>query len=131
ISVFENGKPKWRSAEIGGHSTFLQTLDIRTEGIAGGSMIQAEHGEIVEVGPRSAHIADLDYAVYTPPDDITDPELIRVTPKPGDPEYIAVESNSGNRYALTPSGAANLLGFVQESAYASGSVEAARRGFEP
>ncbi|MFC6823677.1 hydantoinase/oxoprolinase family protein [Halopelagius fulvigenes] len=131
ISVIEKGQPKWKPAEIGNHTTFLETLDIRTEGVAGGSMIRIEDGDVVASGPRSAHIADLPYAVYADPEDITDPKLVRVRPKDGDPEYVAVETADGDRYAVTPSGAANLLGLVDEDMYASGNPEAARRAFEP
>ncbi|EMA42085.1 Hydantoinase/oxoprolinase [Halococcus hamelinensis 100A6] len=131
ISVIEKGQPKWKSAEIGGHSTFLRTLDIRTEGVAGGSMIRVEGGEVVESGPRSAHIADIPYSTFADPDDIVDPKLVRVKPKPGDSEYVAVEVENGDRYALTPSCAANLLEMLDEDAYAAGSPVAARKAFEP
>lgn len=131
ISVIERGKPKWKSAEIGGHTTFLRTLDIRTEGIAGGSMPRIVDGEVIEVGPRSAHIADLDYAVFADPEEIVDPELVWLTPKSDDPEYVAIETDDGDQYAITPSGAANVLDLVEESAYAAGSAEAARKAFEP
>lgn len=131
ISVIERGQPKWKAAEIGGHTTFLRTLDIRTEGIAGGSMIRLDGDEIAEVGPRSAHIADLPYAVYADREEIRSPSLVKVRPKPEDPEYVAVETEDGSRYALTPSGAANLLGYVGEDAYAAGNPESARRAFEP
>lgn len=131
ISVIERGQPKWKAAEIGGHTTFLRTLDIRTEGIAGGSMIRLDGDGIAEVGPRSAHIADIPYAVYADREEIRSPSLVKVRPKPEDPEYVAVETEDGSRYALTPSGAANLLGYVGEDAYAAGNPESARRAFEP
>ncbi|WP_224447089.1 hydantoinase/oxoprolinase family protein [Haloprofundus salilacus] len=131
ISVIERGKPKWKSAEIGGHTTFLRTLDIRTEGVAGGSMIRVDDGEVSGVGPRSAHIADLPYAVYAETDAIESPRLVRVRPKEDDPEYVAVETADGTRYALTPSGAANVLGLVSDDAYTAGNADAARRAFEP
>ncbi|AHG02061.1 hypothetical protein HALLA_01795 (plasmid) [Halostagnicola larsenii XH-48] len=131
ISVIEKGQPKWKSAEIGGHSTFLRTLDIRTEGVAGGSMIRVEDGEVVQSGPRSAHIADLPYAAFADPDDIKDPKLVRITPKPDDPEYVGIETADGDMYALTPSGASNLLGHLDEGDYAAGNPEAARLAFEP
>ncbi|SFL34971.1 N-methylhydantoinase A/oxoprolinase/acetone carboxylase, beta subunit [Halogranum rubrum] len=131
ISIIERGQPKWKSAEIGDHTTFLETLDIRTEGVAGGSMIRVEDGDVVASGPRSAHIADLPYAVYADPEDIVDPKLVRVHPKPDDPAYVAIETSDGTRYALTPSGASNLLGLVDDDWYAAGNPEAARRAFEP
>ncbi len=131
ISVIEKGQPKWKSAEIGGHSTFLRTLDIRTEGVAGGSMIRVENGELVQAGPRSAHIADLPYAAFAEPDDIVDPELTWITPKTGDPEYVGIETANGDVYALTPSGAANVLGLLDEDDYAAGNRAAAEAAFRP
>lgn len=131
ISVIEKGQPKWKAAEIGGHSTFLRTLDIRTEGVAGGSMIRVADGAVVEAGPRSAHIADLPYATFADPADLVDPELVWLEPVAGDPEYVAVEAADGDRYALTPSCAANLLDLVDDDAYAAGDSEAARLAFEP
>lgn len=131
ISIIEKGEPKWKPAEIGNHKTFLETLDIRTEGIAGGSMIRVEDGDIAEVGPRSAHIADLPYAVYADADSIKNPELARFRPKEGDSEYITIITEDGTQYALTPSGAANILGLVNEDMYAAGNSEAAQHAFEP
>lgn len=131
ISVIEKGQPKWKSAEIGGHSTFLRTLDIRTEGVAGGSMIRVEDGEVVQSGPRSAHIADLPYAAFADPEDIVDPELVWITPKEDDPEYVGIKTATGKVYALTPSGASNLLGLIGEDDYAAGNPRAAKKAFEP
>lgn len=131
VSIIEKGQPKWKSAEIGGHSTFLRTLDIRTEGVAGGSMIRVEDGEVVEAGPRSAHIADIPYSTFADPADILDPRLVWIEPTPDDPEYVAVETETGDRYALTPSCAANLLGMLDEDAYAAGNPEAAKKAFDP
>ncbi|WP_262177515.1 hydantoinase/oxoprolinase family protein [Haloarcula laminariae] len=131
ISVIEKGQPKWKAAEIGGHSTFLRTLDIRTEGVAGGSMIRVEDGEVVQSGPRSAHIADLPYSTFADPEDIVDPELTWITPKEGDPEYAAIEIANGEMFALTPSCASNLLGLLDDDVYAAGNPEAARKAFGP
>lgn len=132
ISVIRNGKVMVSYAEVGGHKTYLNSLDVRTVGIAGGSMVRLGEKDIEDVGPRSAHIAGLPYSVYTDPDEIIDPELIYVKPKEGDPDdYIAVKSKNGKMFAITVSCAANILGYVKPEDYAYGNTEAARKAFEP
>ena len=132
ISLIKNGRVMVDYAEVGGHRTYLRSLDVRTVGVAGGSMIRIRDGRMVDVGPRSAHIAGLEYAVFTEPENLAGAELEVFAPLPGDPaEYVAVRTASGKRYALTLSDAANLLGRVRPDDYAWGNVEAARRAWEP
>ena len=47
ISVIKNGEVMLDYAKIGNHKTFVSSLDVRTVGIAGGSMIVVEGKEIV------------------------------------------------------------------------------------
>ncbi|ETJ15577.1 N-methylhydaintoinase A, partial [human gut metagenome] len=48
------------------------------------------------VGPRSAHIAGMDYAVFTPEEEIIEPKLEFFAPKDGDPvDYVAIRLKSG------------------------------------
>ena len=125
ISAVRNGRVMVRYAQVGGHKTYLNSLDVRTLGIAGGSMIRVEHGKIAAVGPRSAHIAGLAYEVFSPV--LTAPELVLVSPCPEDaPVFAAVCSPDGRQVSLTLAGAANVLGCVPEGDYAAGSREAAR-----
>ena len=48
-------------------------------------MVRADRGGIKDVGPRSAHIAGMDYAVFTPEEEIVDPKVVFFSPKEGDP----------------------------------------------
>lgn len=132
ISVIRDGQPQVRPARVGGHRTFLNTLDVRTLGIAGGSLIRERRGEIVDVGPRSAHIAGLPYAAFADPKELIGAKLVHLRPTPEDAEdYVAVEMRDGRRLALTPTCAANLLGIIPEGAFARGDAEAARLAFSP
>ncbi|BAS27366.1 hydantoinase/oxoprolinase family protein [Limnochorda pilosa] len=132
ISLIKNGRVMVDYAEVGGHRTYLRSLDVRTVGVAGGSMIRIREGRMVEVGPRSAHIAGLAYAVFSEPEEMEGAELEVFAPLPGDPaEYVAIRAASGKRFALTLSDAANLLGLAAPGEYAHGNVEAARRAWGP
>jgi len=131
ISVIRRGKVMVRYAKVGGHDTYLSSLDVRTVGVGGGSMVRAKGGRVVAVGPRSAHIAGLDYACFAEPAALSDARLVTVTPMDGDPDdYIAVEAQGG-RYALTMTCAANALGIVPAGDYAFAGPEAARLAFAP
>ncbi len=131
ISCVKDGKVMVKYAEVGGHKTYLNSLDVRTVGIGGGSMVQIKDGKAVDIGPRSAHIAGLDYEVYSKPEQIQNPKLKTVKPTETDPEYACVECDNGIRVTLTMAGAANLAGFVRPEDYAYGNVEAARKAWKP
>ena len=131
ISCVKDGKVMIQYAEVGGHKTYLNSLDVRTVGIGGGSMVQIRNGRAVDTGPRSAHIAGLDYEVYTDPSLIVNPRLTTVHPTPTDPEYACIECDGGLKVSLTMAGAANIAGYVHTEDYAYGSPEAARRAWQP
>jgi len=131
ISCVKDGKVMIRYAEVGGHKTYLNSLDVRTVGIGGGSMVEIKNGKAVNTGPRSAHIAGLEYEVYTDADKIVEPKLVAVRPMETDPEYACIECANGVRVALTMAGAANIAGFVAEGDYARGNIEAARKAWQP
>ncbi len=131
ISAIRNGKAQVKSAEVGGHKVYLRTLDVRTVGIAGGSMLRISGDRLVDVGPRSAHIAGLGYASFSPA--LTSPQVSLITPQPGDPSDYAVlsEGQADPSVCFTPTCAANLLGLVPEGNCARGNVEAIRKAVEP
>lgn len=131
ISCVRDGNVVVKYAEVGGHKTYVNSLDVRTVGIGGGSMIELRNGKLCDVGPRSAHIANLEYEVYTDAEHIREPELKTVHPKEGDPAYAYIACADGKKYALTLSGAANIAGYVGEEDYARGNAEAARRAWRP
>ena len=130
-SAIRAGMPQMRPARVGGHRTMLRTLDVRTLAIAGGSMIRIDRSTIIDVGPRSAHIAGLQYASFVEPERLAGARVELIRPTPHDPaDYAALVTADGMRVALTPTCASNYLGYVPESAFAKGNVESTRRGFE-
>lgn len=132
IGVIKNGRPAVEYAVVGGHRTYVNSLDVTVLGVAGGSMVRAANGKLVDVGPRSAHIAGAKYAVYTPMEDIDEPELEFFAPKAGDPaDYVRIRLASGERVTITNSCAANILGYVKAEDYSHGNVESARICMKP
>ena len=130
-SVIRNGRPQMRPARIGGHRTMLRTLDVRTLGIGGGSMLRLDGRSIVDVGPRSAHIAGCAYACFVAPELIEGARVELIAPTPQDrADHLVLVTRSGARVALTVTCAANFTGEVPEGAFARGNGESARRGFE-
>jgi len=90
--------------------------------------VRARGGNLVDVGPRSAHIAGLPYAAFAKPEDIVDPAIEFFQPKADDPaDYVAVRSVNGTRYAITNTCAANILGYAKPGLHASGNRESAER----
>jgi hypothetical protein len=121
ISVIKNGKVMIKYAQVGGHKTYLQSLDVRTLGVAGGSMIRVRDKKIVDIGPRSAHIAGKEYECFQEEGAITKAAVKFVSPRKDDPcEYAVISSSNGAEYSLTLAGAANLLGYIPEGDYARG-----------
>lgn len=117
ISVIRDGKVMIKNASVGGHKTYLRSLDIRTLGVAGGSMVRIEDGKVIDVGPRSAHLADQPYECFN---EMRGNGVIHlITPCKGDPnDYAIVEDEDGKTFAFTIAGASNVLGYVPEGDYA-------------
>lgn len=132
IGVIKNGRPAIDYSIVGGHRTYISSLDVRVLGVAGGSMIRLNKDGIIDVGPRSAHIAGLDYAVFTPDSEIVNPKLELFSPKKGDPsDYVAIKLENGKRITITNSCAANCLGLITEEHFSYGNIESARKSMRP
>ncbi len=119
-SAIVRGRPQMRPARIGGHRTLLRTLDVRTIAVAGGSLARLAGGRVVDVGPRSAHIAGYRYASFT------DPAAVAGARADLADGFVALRAADGTRIALTPTCAANALGAVPSDAFARGDGDAAR-----
>jgi N-methylhydantoinase A len=135
ISVIRDGSPALRPARLNGHRMYLHTLDVRTVGIAGGSMVRLERSgkagaRILGVGPRSAHIAGFGYACFAEPEAIAGGRLEWIRPLPGDSaDHVIVRTPDGRGCAVTATCAANLLGLAKPGHFAYGNPEAARAAF--
>lgn len=130
LAVIQDGQPALRYVQIMDRPTAIRSLDVRVQGVAGGSLLRIKGRTLTDVGPRSAHIAGLPYLSFSQPTGDLRVELI--APRPGDPaDYVIVIDAAGNRFALTITCAANALGTIPGDAYAarSASQQTALRGF--
>lgn len=132
IGVIKNGRPTIKHAELAGYRTYVNSLDVRVLGVAGGSMVRAANNKLVDVGPRSAHIAGLAYSAFADPEDIVDPEVYFVAPKDGDTsDYVAIRCSNGKKFTITNTCAANVLGLTSPEYYAYGNRESAKKAMKP
>ena len=132
IGVIKNGRPGVDYAKIGGHDTYINSLDVRILGCAGGSMVRISDKDVVDVGPRSAHIAGCEYACFTPEQEILNPQIELVSPKKGDPaDYCVIRLENGKKICFTNTCAANVLGLVDDKYFAHGNANAAKKAMQP
>ncbi len=125
ISVIRNGRCQVRSAEIGGQKLHVSTLDVRTLGVAGGSLVYLRDGRVAQVGPRSAHIAGLPYLSFTE----RSPATFRAARHEFEGDTFLTVDAGGEKLAVTPTCASNLLGLVAAGDPAAGRLDAIRAGF--
>lgn len=131
IGIIKNGRPAVDYAVIGGHRTYVNSLDVRVLGVAGGSMVRSNKNGIVDVGPRSAHIANMGYACFTDTSLFEGAALYHMQPRENDPsDYVAIKLNNGESVTITNTCAANVLGILKEGDYACGNVESARKAIQ-
>lgn len=131
ISAIQNGKVITKYSKIGGHNTYVNSLDIHTIGIGGGSMVRFKNNTIIDVGPRSSHIAGLPYACFADPGELKGAKVVSVTtPKDKTTDFLALETPFGKRYAITLTCASNRLGYMGEGDYAKGNEESIQTAFD-
>src|SRR5260370_14387004 len=136
LGVIRGRQPALDYVRVMDHPTTVRSLDVRVQGIAGGSMPRISGRKVSDVGPRSAHIAGLDYVSLSPEieaESALQLDIELIAPKPGDLADCAGvrprNRQDGRRWALTVTCAANALGLVPEKAHAHGSQVSALRGF--
>jgi N-methylhydantoinase A len=135
VSVVRDGRPSLSYVRVLDHVTSVRSLDVRVVGVAGGSLVRLETGRrrtrLADVGPRSAHIAGLEYCAFARPDEMAGARAVLCSPRPGDPaDYAVIETAAGRRVAPTVTCAATALGAVVPGSYAAGDRAAARLGFD-
>jgi N-methylhydantoinase A len=83
VCIIKDGKPKVNYATIVQHPTCIRSLDVRVVNVAGGSivMLSSDKRKIVDVGPRSAHIAGLEYSCFAKPEELNEGTIIQFTPE--------------------------------------------------
>ena len=68
VSVVKQGRPVLRSIKVMGRPTAIRSIDSWVVGAAGGSMPLLGRRRVAETGPRSAHLAGLEYASFAAPE---------------------------------------------------------------
>lgn len=132
IGVIKNGRPTVDYSIVGGHRTYINSLDVRVLGVAGGSLVRVRDGKIVDVGPRSAHIAGLSYSAFTDEAEIQDPQVCFIRPKKDDPDdYVSIKLKNGHSIGITNTCAANVLKLIKPDEYAYGNYMSCCKAMKP
>ncbi len=118
VAAIRNGRPALSYVRVASHATALRSVDVRVVGVAGGSMLRARRGRVYGVGPRSAHIAGMRYACFTPPEELDGAVAEVGAPVAGDPDdYLMLRLRTGERVAITNTCAANARGLPEPGDY--------------
>ncbi|GGO33271.1 hydantoinase/oxoprolinase family protein [Deinococcus humi] len=127
VGAVKDGRPVLKYMTVLGAPTGLRAVDIRIAGVAGGSLVRLSRKRIEEVGPRSAHIAGFPYASFASLQQLEGARLVELPLTEGGPGgYALLATPSGERFAITPTCAANALGAIGEDGRAFGEAGSAR-----
>jgi N-methylhydantoinase A len=131
ISIIKDGKPEMRYVTIMNHPTCVRSFDVRICGVAGGSLVRiSNRKKIVDVGPRSSHIAGLEYSCFADPMELKEGKIILTSPLNDDPsDYLCIQTQSGKLYGITNTCAANALNIIPATDNAYGNAESAKITF--
>ena len=131
VAAIRFGRPALSYVQVGSHATALRAVDVRVMGVAGGSLLRVRRNRIYGVGPRSAHIAGLGYACFTPVAALEGACIELIAPRIGDPaDYVALRLRDNSRVGLTTTCAANALGVTEPDDYAWADPSAAKAASE-
>jgi N-methylhydantoinase A len=126
ISAIKNGRCQIRTAEIGGQKLHVSTLDVRTVGVAGGSLVYLRNDEPKQVGPRSSHIAGLPYLSFT---ELPATQLSPASFEHEGSTYLTL-GDGVHHVAVTPTCCSNQLGLVPDGDPAGGNRATIAAAFE-
>ena len=121
ISVIKNGNVMLKHAQIGKHKLYLNSLDIHTIAVAGGSMIKLNSNNKLDVGPRSAHILGLKYSCFCNPDSLNDSKIVLL-----ESGYLGIKNPNGEIFAITLTCILNALGLLNYDDYSFGNIQSAK-----
>ena len=132
ISIMKDGKPEMRYVTIMDHPTCIRSLDVRICGVAGGSLVRISNKKkIIDVGPRSSHIAGLNYSCFAEPNELKDGEIVTISPLNDDQsDHLCIRTPSGKTYGITNTCAANALNLIPPNDNAFGNQESAKIVFK-
>ena len=130
ICIIRNGRSEIRYMTVKDHPTCIRSMDVRVLGVAGGSMVRLRNGRVFEVGPRSAHIANLGYACWADPHVLKEGRIVLKRPSKDDTEEYAVIRCRDEDFAITCTCAANALGMIGPGDHSRADQESARIALE-
>ena len=127
VSIVKRGRAVQRTLRVMERPTSIRTVDSWVVGAAGGSMARVSRRKLRETGPRSAHVAGLQYACFADPEDLAGAEAQLLAPCDGDPDTYIVLRDGANAWALTATCAASALGLGSDGAAEAAALVAFER----